>query len=93
MTKLYKTTGIEYEIEYPPPPEPPPPAPDPQTPQPPGNYVARASSPKSDKPVDRNSSVTFVSCTTSDGSKGVRMFVDGNPASSCQKLDYQGMGG
>ena len=92
MTKLYKNTGVEYEITYPPPPEPPPPAPDPDSPSPPGDNVD-SDSPSGGEPVDRNEDITFVSCTTSDGYKGVRMYIGGNPSGSCMKLDYQGMGG
>ena len=92
MTRLYKTTGIEYEIEYPPPPEPPPPAPDPEVPKPPGNKVDSGDSPDGDKPVDKRSDVTLHSCTTPDGFKGVRIYVNGTPSGPCQKLDYQGLG-
>ena len=92
MTKLWKNTGVEYEITYPPPPEPPPPAPDPDSPSPPGDNVY-SDSPSGDKPVDGIKDIQLVSCTTADGKKGVRLYWDGNPASECFELEYQGMGG
>jgi len=93
MTKLYKNTGIEYIIEYEPPPEPDPPPPDDNTPAPPGNDVNEdTSSPDSDGGVETEGNITFLNCTTSTGLKGVRKYIDGRPVSGCMPLQNQGSG-
>lgn len=94
MTKLYKTTGIEYEIEYPPPPEPPPPPPDPEVSSPPSDTkVETEDSPNSGGTgTESDGQIRLVSCVTTDGYKGIRMFVGSNPVGECTKVDYQGLG-
>ena len=96
MTKLYKNTGIEYEITYPPPPEPPPPAPDPEVAAPPGDNVD-SDSPSGNEPVDKSERVTYTRCVVIDDEgdrwPGIQKRVGGAPAGPCMKLnilDYEG---
>ena len=91
MTKLWKNTGVEYEITYPPPPEPPPPAPDPEVPSPPGDGVETEDSPHGDEPVDRSPSITLLNCTTADGYPGVRLYVNSVPQSDCMRTHSEGV--
>ena len=91
MTKLYKNTGIEYEIEYPPPPEPPPPAPDPDSPSPPGDNVD-SDSPSGDEPVDKSTNYSFKTCWIREGEylfRGTRIYANGTPIGPCVKSPGQ----
>ena len=90
MTRLFRNTGIEYEITYPPPPPPPPPPPDPEVAAPPGDNVKTEDSPCGSEPVERwKDGIEYRRCWVRDGEDllpGLMKYVYGTPVGSCKKL-------